>query len=169
MFKGVALGFLFLGAGKVVEKVSGKIIKSFTKRGDEIIEASAKGIDDVVEPLGTCRDAQGKLRNKDGTFAKDSNTVKFNRNTSERKKALLRDAKDPNSGLSDRARKQILDSNGENVPKGHEVSHEIPLYTEKTVTGKKALDRASNMKTQQKNVHRKRHKKCGDQFHDFPF
>ncbi len=54
------------------------------------------------------------------------------------------------------------------MPKGYEVSHEKPLYTGKSVDEKRALDRASNMKTQQKHKHRKRHMKCGDQFHDYP-
>ena len=93
---------------------------------------------------------------------------KFRRSMSERRKALLRDANDPKSGLSQEARDFIKDNNGYKVPKGHEVSHEVPLYTEKTVEGKKKLDVAKNMKTMDKKNHRDRHKACGDQFHDFP-
>ncbi|CAM3510695.1 DUF4280 domain-containing protein [Zobellia roscoffensis] len=179
LFKEVALGFLFLGAGKVVEKVGGRVLRHFAKGTDEVLEAGGKGADDVVkqldevaDPPGTFRDKNGKLRNKDGTFAKDpkakgKNSNAYKRSAAERRKTLLRDAKDPNSGLSDRARKQILDSDGKKVPKGHEVSHEKPLYTRTTNKGKAKLDKADNMKTQQKSVHRKRHKVCGDQYHDF--
>ncbi len=53
------------------------------------------------------------------------------------------------------------------MPKG-QVSHEVPLYTEKTFAGKKSLDKADNMKTMPKKEHRQRHKACGDQYHDFP-
>ena len=86
---------------------------------------------------------------------------------SERRKALLRDANNPNSGLSNRARKTILDSKGNKVPKGYEVSHEKPLYTRTTNEGKAKLDKVSNMKTQRKSEHRLRHKACGDQYHKF--
>jgi len=41
--------------------------------------------------------------------------LKGRRSQSERRKALLRDAKDPNSGLSNRSRKQIIDSKGKLV------------------------------------------------------
>ena len=56
---------------------------------------------------------------------------------------------------------------GDKVPKGYEVSHERPLFNARTVAGKRKLDQADNMKTQQKAVHRKRHKQCGDQFHEY--
>lgn len=92
---------------------------------------------------------------------------KFRRSMAERRKALLRDAKDPDSGLSDSARDFINKNNGNKVPKGHEVSHEKPLYTRRTPAGKRKLDKAENMKTQQKAAHRKRHKECGDQYHKY--
>jgi hypothetical protein len=98
---------------------------------------------------------------------KKKHDKKFRRSKSERKKALLRDAKDPNSGLSDRARKKILATNGNNVPTGHQVSHEEPLYT-LDKSERCTLDNADNMKTQHKSVHKKRHQKCGDQYHAFP-
>ena len=147
------------------------LVEAFNKEADIMNKLHEKFEECLGEkdPPGTKRDANGKLRNEDGTFAKDPNKVDFQRSKSERKKTLLRDAKDPDSGLSDRARKEILDSNGNKVPRGYEVSHEKPLYTGKTASEKEALDRASNMKTQQKAVHRKRHQKCGDQYHDFPF
>ena len=54
------------------------------------------------DPPGTFRDSNGKLRNSDGTFANDPSAVKkpktgeeYQRNMSERQKALLRDADDP--------------------------------------------------------------------------
>ncbi|MDO6519030.1 hypothetical protein [Zobellia uliginosa] len=179
LFKEVVLGFLFLGAGKVIGHYADDIVKLFTKGDDEVLEAGTKGADDVVEqldeiadPPGTFRDKNRKLRNKDGTFAKDpkakgKNPNAYKRSSAERRKTLFRDAKDPKSGLSDRARKQILDSDGKSVPKGYEVSHETPLYTAKTNAGKKSLDKSGNMKTRRKSTHRKRHKVCGDQYHEF--
>jgi len=99
---------------------------------------------------------------------KKRKSKKFRRSKSERRKALLRDANDPNSGLPEEARKFIIKHDGWRVPEGYEVSHETPLYTAKTTKGKEKLDVASNMKTQEKSVHRARHEDCGDQFHDFP-
>ena len=64
---------------------------------------------------------------------------KFRRSMSERKKALLRDAADPKSGLSDRARNFIKQHKGDKVPKGQEVSHEVPLCNARTVGGKRKL------------------------------
>ena len=87
---------------------------------------------------------------------------------SERRKALLRDAKDPNSKLTKEQREFIKANNGDRVPPGMEVSHEEPLYTAKTIEEKKALDVADNMKTMDKFTHRARHMICGDQFHLFP-
>ena len=92
---------------------------------------------------------------------------KYSRNLQERRKALLRDANDPKSDLTKEAREYIKQHDGKKVPFNHEVSHEIPLYTQKTNQGKKALDVADNMKTQSKLAHRIRHKICGDQYHQF--
>ena len=79
----------------------------------------------------------------------------------------MRDANDPLSDLSPRARAFILRTRGRRVPPGYEVSHEKPLYT--VPRGERCtLDDASNMKTQPRWVHRKRHEKCGDQFHEYP-
>jgi hypothetical protein len=86
----------------------------------------------------------------------------------ERRNALLRDADDPSSGLTKEQREFIRQHDGRRVPPDTEVSHEVPLYTEKTLEGKQKLDVAENMKTMDKNAHRARHKRCGDQFHDFP-
>lgn len=90
----------------------------------------------------------------------------YRRRMTARREALLRDARDPKSGLSDRARAFIIRHDGHRVPWGYEVSHETPLYTEPRAK-RCTLDTAENMKTQQRWVHRKRHKKCGDQFHEF--
>lgn len=91
---------------------------------------------------------------------------RYRRRVSARRAALLRDAEDPGSDLSERARAFIRRTGGYRVPPGYEVSHEKPLYTlprDQRCT----LDEPSNMKTQQRAVHRKRHEQCGDQFHDF--
>lgn len=90
----------------------------------------------------------------------------YRRRISERRKALLHDAADPNSGLSPTARRFIIKNNGNLVPDGYEVSHEEPLYTLPRAI-RCTLDYAENMKTQRKSVHRKRHKQCGNQFHTF--
>jgi hypothetical protein len=92
---------------------------------------------------------------------------KYQRSRSERKKALKRDAADPNSGLSDRARQFIVDTDGEFTPPGHEVSHEEPLYT-KPKGERCKIDKADNLKTQQRSKHRARHRRCGQQYHKFP-
>lgn len=79
---------------------------------------------------------------------------------------MLRDAEDPDSELSERARAFIRRTRGARVPPGYEVSHETPLYT-KARGERCTLDRAENMKTQSRAVHRRRHQKCGDQYHRF--
>ena len=126
------------------------------------------------DPPGTFRDSNGKLRNEDGTYAKDPNTKSkpkgeddYSRSMAERRKALLRDADDPAADLTDDARKFIKENNGNKVPDNYEVSHEEPLYTRKTKEGKSEIDVADNMKTQPKDTHRARHKICGDQYHEF--
>lgn len=93
-------------------------------------------------------------------------SARYRRRASERRKALLNDAANPKSDLSPTARRFILKHRGYRVPRGYEVSHEKPLYMEPRAT-RCTLDHAGNMKTQQKSVHRRRHKKCGDQFHKF--
>ena len=98
---------------------------------------------------------------------KKHDTGKYPRSKSERKKALLRDAKSPKSGLSKAARAFIVKSGGDLVPPGHEVSHEKPLYTKKKSERCK-LDKASNLKTQTRSAHRARHRTSGQQFHAFP-
>jgi len=93
---------------------------------------------------------------------------RFYRSRAERRKALLRDAEDPNSPLDDKARQYIRDTNGNNVPEGYEVSHDEPLYSGKTYEAKKKLDIADNMETLPTQEHRDLHKECGATFHDFP-
>jgi 5-formyltetrahydrofolate cyclo-ligase len=67
---------------------------------------------------------------------------------SERAKALLRDAHNLDNDLTKKARDFIKKNKGKKVPKGYEVSHEIPLYTRRTAAGKRKLDKVGNMKTQ---------------------
>ncbi len=51
------------------------------------------------------------------------------------------------------------------MPKGYEVDHTKPLYTKKTIEGKRKLDKAENMKTMKKSAH----KKCNKvKFHKYP-
>ena len=85
----------------------------------------------------------------------------------ERRKALLRDANVPKSMLSQEARNFIMQTDGHKVPEGYEVSHKKPLYIEKTIEGKKALDIADNMETIPKKMHRDNHKKCGKTYHKY--
>ncbi len=91
---------------------------------------------------------------------------RYRRNMAERKKALLRDADDPNSALGPADRQFIKDHGGERVPPGHEVSHEEPLYTVPP-SQRAELDVAPNMNTIPKGEHRRRHQACGDQYHQF--
>ncbi|MFD2287258.1 DUF4280 domain-containing protein [Pedobacter petrophilus] len=137
------------------------------KKARTLGEVVSEGADDLAET--TFRDKNGVLRKKNGQFAKDPKTVAFKRSISERKKALIRDAKDPNSGLSDKARKEILQSKGDNVPKGHEVDHTEPLYTGRSIAEKQALDKEYNMKTMRKSEHKKLHTRCNKvKFHKYP-
>ena len=49
LFKEVALGFLFLGAGKVVGHYADDIVRLFAKGGDEALEAASKGADEAFD------------------------------------------------------------------------------------------------------------------------
>lgn len=150
------------GVQEVAEAGLKKATKELVEEGAEKAakEAAEKAAKEVAEEAG-----ESAAKKKLPKVITEENDQVFRRSMSERKKALMRDAKDPNSDLSDRARKFILDNKGNKVPKGYEVSHEKPLYTRRSVEGKKKLDVESNMKTQRKSAHRKRHKKCGDQYH----
>jgi len=92
---------------------------------------------------------------------------KYRRSKSERKKALKRDANDLTSDLDEKAREFIKEHNGDLVPPGYEVSHEEPLYTVPH-EDRCELDVEENMKTQPRSKHRVRHKKSGQQYHDYP-
>ena len=94
--------------------------------------------------------------------------AKFRRSMAERRKALLKDAKDPNSGLTQEQRDFILENNGNKVPPGMEVSHDTPLYSAGSDEEKAALDNADNMTTMNKDDHRALHMVCGDTYHAFP-
>ncbi len=122
------------GAEKATKELAEKAAKETGEK------AAKKKLPKVVteegfDPVGTRRNSAGRLIDeKTGRYAEDPKVKgkaikpQYQRNMSERKKALLRDANDPNSGLSNRARKFILDNKGNKVPKGYEVSHEKPLY-----------------------------------------
>jgi hypothetical protein len=84
----------------------------------------------------------------------------------ERRKALLRDADDPNSGLTQEQRDFIKQHDGKKVPPGLEVSHEEPLYT-RPPEERAGLDTAGNMKSQPTPEHRARHKVGGDQYEQY--
>jgi Domain of unknown function (DUF4150) len=134
-----------------------------TQKAADIAEAAKKPPSTPPEPPKPPKAPEPPP--KDGLNIKPK---KFSRSMSERRKALLRDADDPHSGLSQEARDHIKKTNGESVPTGYEVSHERPLYTAETIGEKKALDVADNMKTMPKPEHRLRHMICGDQYHDYP-
>jgi hypothetical protein len=108
----------------------------------------------------------GKI--KEGPGKSEEKREKYHRNMNERRKALLRDANVPKSMLSQEARNFIMQTDGHKVPEGYEVSHKKPLYIEKTIEGKKALDIADNMETIPKKMHRDNHKKCGKTYHKYP-
>jgi hypothetical protein len=95
---------------------------------------------------------------------KKHDTGKYPRSKSERRKALLRDAKDPASGLSNRARQFILRTGGNYVPYGHEVSHEVPLATlpkaERCKLDKSDLGGEPQLRTRRRSEHRARHRTC---------
>lgn len=90
---------------------------------------------------------------------------KYRRNMSERRKALQRDAADPDSKLTKEQRDFIKENNGHRVPKDCEVSHNEPLALGNTYERKKALDTADNMTTMQKTEHRALHMTCGSTYH----
>jgi hypothetical protein len=92
---------------------------------------------------------------------------KYPRSKAERRKALLRDANDRDSGLSQKARDFIIKHDGNYVPSGYEVSHEVPLYTLPKKDRCK-LDFDGNMRTQRRSDHRRRHRAGGDQATMFP-
>lgn len=139
--------------------------KGARQAGEAAQGAAAKVGDDI--PAGAPKPPGGG-RSDGGYVEGASKSGKYSRNLAERRKALLRDAKDPNSGLTAEQREFILEHNGNRVPPGLEVSHEVPLYTARTPEGKSALDVAENMRTIPKTEHRIRHKVCGDQYHDYP-
>ncbi|WP_110955872.1 hypothetical protein [Anaerosinus massiliensis] len=162
--------------GKIAKKIA-KVLNA-GKKGGKLKKIKGKGKKTRL-PFGKMKTKGKRVQTDTGKAIKDAagkiakvkkagKAKKFYRSKSERRKALLRDANDPNSGLSPEAREYIKKTKGNNVPKGYEVSHEKPLYTGKTVEQKKELDKMDNMKTQEKKFHRSRHKECGDQYHDYP-
>lgn len=163
------------GGGLIAGGAGGGLVLALPSGGTAVIAGG------VVVTVGAVEVTHGSLVignalgnfNQDIYFSKRSSSGgggsgKFYRSKSERKKALKRDAEDPNSGLSDEARDFIRKTKGDKVPEGYEVSHEKPLYTEKTPKEKRKIDKEWNLKTQEKSTHRGRHKVCGDQYHEYP-
>lgn len=90
----------------------------------------------------------------------------------------MRDANDPNSKLDQDARDYINKHKGNKVPDkkynkdytgdtDYAVHHKEPLYSEKSIEGKQALDKANNMETIPKNEHVDTHRYCGNTYHNF--
>lgn len=163
----------------------GTVHKSHSQDNNSKSKKDGDAYENGGDPPGTRRNSAGRLIDaKTGRFVKDPNSKskskkpKYNRSKAERRKALLRDADDPNSGLSPEARKYIKDNNGNKVPdkkynkdyKGETdfaVHHKEPLYSEKSIEGKQALDKANNMETIPKNEHLDTHRYCGNTYHKF--
>ena len=103
-----------------------------------------------------------------GSSGRKEDSGKYQRSMAERRKALLRDAKDPNSGLTQEQREFILKHDGNRVPDRMQVHHEPPLYEAKTNEAKAKLDIAENMKTVPKPDHTDLHRVCGDIYHYYP-
>ncbi len=142
-------------AKKTAEKTGGNAVR---KAEEEAIEKTAS--------KETAEAAAGK-ESKDG-IRESSGKKKYHRNKSERRKALKRDADDPNSKLTKEQREFIKEHDGHKVPVDCEVAHEKPLYTKKTTAGKKELDIADNMQTIPKSTHKANHRPCGITYHDYP-
>lgn len=140
-------GLLALGVEALTTKGTGRIAK--------VLEEAEK-----LQKLG--KKGKKLATGKDGVKIKKQ---KFYRSKSERRKALLQDADDPNSPLDQEARDYIKKHGGRKVPEGYEVAHEKPLELGKTVEEKRALDKAENMTTMQKPDHRALHKTCGSTYH----
>jgi hypothetical protein len=138
-----------------------KVLKALSKEEKLVLKAEKL----AKKEANAAKKAAKKAAKSDGIHVKKE---KYRRSKSERRKALKRDAKDPNSKLTKEQRDYIKEHDGNKVPKDCEVSHDTPLYTEKTIEGKKSLDTADNMTTMPKNEHRDLHKTCGASFHDFP-
>jgi len=135
-----------------------------TSEVNETDASQGFGQQEQGSPTGDCP-PEPKLCEFCGRLAHES---KYNRSMAERKKALIRDAKNSESGLTKEARDFILTPpKGENVPEGYEVAHEIPLYMVDDKF-KCVLDEEDNMKTELKGPHRASHKRSGSAFHQYP-
>lgn len=157
--------------GPLVDKLGGILKAAEATRAAEAARAAEVArVAEGARAVEITRTSESKVA-KSGISSLDGIQVrakKFFRSKVERRKTLLRDARDPNSGLTQEAREFILEHDGYKVPPGYEVSHERPLYTADTVDEKRALDVESNMKTMKKIDHRARHRICGNQYHEFP-
>ena len=172
-------GAIIAGATGAAETAAKRVPggKQAVKRAEKVFDKKqgAKSID----PPGTKRNKNGQLYDeKTGQFANNPNTSKdkYRRSKSERKKALERDANDPNSDLTPEARDYIKKHKGNKVPdkksnKDYEgdvdyaVHHKKPLYTKDTIESKKGIDKARNMETIPKQNHVDTHRPCGGTYH----
>lgn len=112
----------------------GGVVTKISKGGKALYKIANKG--KALEEIRKKRQALNAEikagRAKKGAVVEKKTAEKYRRNMAERRKALLRDAKDPNSGLTKEQREFILKHDGNRVPEGLEVSHERPLYTAST-------------------------------------
>ncbi len=61
LFKEVALGFLFLGAGKLIGHYADDIVRVFSKGGDEVLEAGAKSADEGFDAATATNKQKGNF------------------------------------------------------------------------------------------------------------
>ena len=128
--------------GKMAATAGKKALAAAGKKAEkELAERAAK---EAAEKAATETGSAGKASAGRVTAGADNAHVspkrkpkKYHRNKAERKKALKRDAADPSAPLDDNARDYIRETNGEKVPPGYEVSHEVPLKTAETIKKRK--------------------------------
>ena len=152
--------------GSMALKGGKKLVVSAEKKAaKELAEKEAKNLIKQEGKQETKQVAKETVKKKGPGGGGRIKKEKFYRSKSERRKALKRDADDPNSKLSKEQRDYIKEHDGNRVPEGMEVSHDKPLELGNTVEEKRALDKAENMTTMQKPDHRALHKTCGDTYH----
>ncbi|MDB4292822.1 DUF4280 domain-containing protein [Maribacter sp.] len=115
LFKDVALGFLFLGAGKVIGHYADDIVKIFARGGDEALEAASKGADEVF-------DASKATNKQKGNFGeiKSSNNLVNNK--------ALKDAGYDLSKIGDEAVETIDDKIAKGIDGIYENASPPPKY-----------------------------------------
>lgn len=149
---------------QTVETVAGAVQGAAGGAGSAVAAALRAGKTAAAEAKAVESGVEGARSTRAGEEVKPKI---LRRSIAERRKALLRDAEDPNSKLTQEQRDFIRSTNGERLPPGLEVSHEVPLYTGNDIAEKQALDKSENMIAMDKSEHRARHVVCGDQYHDY--